>query len=232
MERKKESHPGKVLPYFMIQFQGGTVSFSAVGDFYENSRVSSVSIDFTQPLGLWAYFLLAFVVILEGPIATLAGAVAASAGLMDPFGVFFAASLGNLTSDTVWYWVGYMGKTGWLLRQRLFGVTQKQIERLKEDIHEHAPKLLFMAKLTLGFSIPVLIATGMTRVPMRRWFWALVTAETLWTGTLVLLGYYFGRYLVKLERGVQIVAVVGTVIAVSALLFYISSFRRRNKKEE
>ncbi len=39
-----------------------------------------------QDLGLWAYFLLAIMVLVEGPIATLAGAIAASSGLMKPKG--------------------------------------------------------------------------------------------------------------------------------------------------
>ena len=89
--------------------------------------------DFTQPFGIWAYFLLALVVILEGPVATLAGAVAASAGLMDSYGVFFAASLGNLTSDTLWYWLGYIGKTDWLLRhERIFGLKKNRSNTSKK----------------------------------------------------------------------------------------------------
>lgn len=184
--------------------------------------------DFTQPVGLWAYFLLAIVVILEGPIATLVGAVAASTGIMNPFGVFFAASLGNLTSDTLWYVLGYLGKTDLILRYASwFKIKKEYIEQLEGDISLHAQKLLFISKLTLGFSIPTLIATGMARVPIRRWFLALSFAETLWTGTLVLLGYHFGRYLTTLERGVQIVALATSLAFVGVLIYYITRLRRR-----
>jgi membrane protein DedA with SNARE-associated domain len=188
-----------------------------------------VPFDISQPVGVWAYVLLAFVVILEGPVATLAGAVAASAGVMDPWWVFFAASFGNICSDSLWYGLGYLGKIDWLLRHgRWFKLKPEQIENLEKDIQDHAPKLLFLAKLTLGFSIPTLLATGMARVPIRRWFWVLIVAETIWTGTLVVLGYHFGRYLRTLEWGLQIVAVSGSLAFVAVIFFYISRLRRRS----
>ena len=60
-------------------------------------------------VGQLNYLLLALLVAVEGPIATLLGAAAASAGLMRLWGVFFAAALGNLTADTLWYLLGYSG---------------------------------------------------------------------------------------------------------------------------
>ncbi|HEX9018741.1 MAG TPA: hypothetical protein VF806_06125, partial [Anaerolineaceae bacterium] len=71
---------------------------------------------FTQDLGWWAYLLLALLVMVEGPVATLAGAVAASAGYMKPMGVFFSAASGNLLSDILWYTLGYLGRREWLHR--------------------------------------------------------------------------------------------------------------------
>jgi len=192
-----------------------------------------VPYDFLQPVGLWAYILLGIVVVLEGPVATLAGAVAASAGIMNPWGVFLAACIGNLSSDSLWYLLGYLGKIDLILRYaRWFGLKKEQIGHLEKDITDHAPKLLFLAKLTLGFSIPTLVATGMARVPMRRWFGILTVAETIWTGSLVVMGYHFGRYLRTLEWGVQIVAVVGSLAFVAVLLFYITRLRRRQSEIE
>lgn len=186
--------------------------------------------NFTQPVGLWAYLLLAFVVIFEGPIATLVAAVAASTGIMNPFGVFFAAGLGNLTSDTLWFYLGYLGKTDLLFKYASWLKIRKEyLEHLEGDISLHVQKLLFLSKLTLGFSIPVLIATGMARVPIRRWFWVLLLTEILWTGTLVILGYFFGRYLTTLERGVQIVAFTLSLVFVGILIYYLARLKQRIK---
>ena len=67
-------------------------------------------------LGYWTYLVLAFLVAIEGPVATLLGAAAASAGLMRPWLVFFCAAAGNLTADSLWYSLGYAGKLEWALR--------------------------------------------------------------------------------------------------------------------
>jgi membrane protein DedA with SNARE-associated domain len=152
-------------------------------------------------------------VLVEGPVATLLGAAAASAGFMNPYGVFLSASAGNLTADMLWYGLGYLGKTEWVVRHgRWFGVRQEHLDRLTRDLRRHVRKLLLIGKLTLSLSVPVLIATGMARVPWRRWFYVIFGAEMLWTGSLVLIGYHFTRSLPKLEAGLQVAAVVGVVV--------------------
>lgn len=86
---------------------------------------------FTQDLGLWAYLLMAILVMVEGPIVTLAGAVAASSGFMRPELVFVSAAAGNLIADTLWYTLGYLGKMEWLHRYgSWFGVREEFIHRL------------------------------------------------------------------------------------------------------
>jgi membrane protein DedA with SNARE-associated domain len=158
-------------------------------------RCVEVHWQFTHDLGLWAYLLLALLVMVEGPVVTLAGAVAASAGYMEPVWVFFSAAIGNLISDTLWYTLGYLGKMEWLHRYGgWFGLREEYVHRFNHDIQIHAAKLLFIAKLTLGFSIPTLVATGLSRVPLRRWFFVLALGETIWTGSLVVTGFYFGKY--------------------------------------
>ncbi len=181
----------------------------------------------TQNLGLWAYLLLAVFVAIEGPVATLAGAVAASSGWMKPEGVFAAAASGNLIADSLWYTLGYMGKLEWVERfGRYVGVTPSVVQRMRDDIEKHVAKVLFIAKLTLGFSIPALVATGLSRVPARRWFPWLALGETIWTGSLVFLGYHLGQYVLTLERGVKIAAIAGLLLSTAFLVFYLGKLRK------
>lgn len=188
---------------------------------------------FAQDLGYWAYLLLAVLVMVEGPVATLAGAVAASAGIMNPVGVFLSASLANLLADCLWYTLGYLGKMEWVHRYGGFvGVRESMVARIQIDIQKHAAKLLFLAKLTLGFTIPSLVATGLARVPMRRWLGVLVVGETMWTGTLVVLGYYFGKYAQTLERGIEMIALAGVFIFAVLLFFYISRQRKKSVEKK
>ena len=175
---------------------------------------------YQQQLGVWAYLVIAVLVMVEGPIATLVGAVAASAGYLHPVGVFISASTGNLTADSLWYLLGYLGNIEWITKYgRYVGIKPEQVNRLKEEIRQHVLRIIFIAKITLGFVIPVLIATGVARVPLRRWFHVLITAEFIWTGGLVFAGYHFGHYVRTLERGLQFFALG------SALVFLILTLR-------
>lgn len=158
-------------------------------------------------LGAWTYVGLGLLVLIEGPIATLLGAAAASAGLMRLWGVFAAAAIGNLSADTLWYSLGYLGKTKWINQWgRRFGLRDSLIRHLEQHMIKHATRVLFLAKLTLSLVIPSLIAAGLLRIPWRRWFPALIVAETLWTGSLVLIGFYTTEAIKRVEQWVEYAA--------------------------
>ena len=166
-------------------------------------------------------------------MATLAAAAAASAGYMKPVAVFAAAASGNLLSDILWFSLGYLGRREWLHRYGGYvGLREGLVNRLMADIQTHAARLLFIAKLTLGFTIPTLVATGLAKVPMRRWLPFLMAGETLWTGSLVLLGFFFGKYVRRLERGAEVFALVGGLLFAAAVIYYISRQRKRAAEKE
>lgn len=186
-----------------------------------------------QPLGLWSYFLLAVLVAVEGPIVTLLGAAAAAGGFLRPERVFVAASIGNLAADSGWYMLGYLGNTNWLKRYgRWFKIHPAQIDWLEGKIKQHTIKILFVAKLTLSMALPALIATGMARVSWRRWFSAVFVAECIWTGSLVLGGYYLSQSIKTLETGVQVAALGFAALALLGLIGYIKKHAPRFNEEQ
>jgi membrane protein DedA with SNARE-associated domain len=155
-------------------------------------------------LGNWTYLVLAVLVAIEGPVATLLGAAAASAGLMRPGLVFMAAAIGNLSADSLWYLLGYAGKLDWAFRfGRRLGLRPEILERLEQGMCDHAARILFMAKLTVSFMIPSLIAAGLVKVRWRRWFPALFAGEMIWTGSLLLIGYYATEAIKRVEMVVE-----------------------------
>lgn len=178
-------------------------------------------------LGNWSYFLLILLVIVEGPSATLLGAAAASAGLMKPSLVFLAATIGNLTADSLWYSIGYLGKPEWFTRFQRFGLRQRLIEHLKRSMTKHAVKILLLAKFSVSFMIPALLTAGLLRIPWRRWFPTLIFADTLWTGLLVVIGYYSLESIMGAKRGIEY-AVFFVSLLFLAVLFILG---HRLKKE-
>ena len=184
-------------------------------------------------LGSWTYLLLAVLVAVEGPLATLIGAGAASAGLLNPWLVFCTAAIGNLTADLLWYSIGYAGKVEWLFHfGKRLGVERHLMEKMKESIAQHAVKVLFLAKLTVSFVIPSLITAGLLRLPLRKWLPPFVFAESVWTGSLVLIGYFTTEAIRRVERGVEYVILVASVLFVLFLIYmgrrFIKSWENNN----
>jgi membrane protein DedA with SNARE-associated domain len=166
-------------------------------------------------VGYVSYLVLAILVALEGPIATLVGAAAASAGFMKPELVFLSAAGGNMTADMLWYYLGYAGRVNWIFdHSKWFGWNRSKVDHLIQGMHDHAPKILFLAKLTAAFTIPSLLAAGFARVPVRRWLPFLAIAETLWTGSLVIIGYYATESMKQIQNGIQYVFLLGSIVFV------------------
>jgi membrane protein DedA with SNARE-associated domain len=181
----------------------------------------------------WTYFLLAFLVLIEGPIAVLAASAAASAGLMRPGLVFFSAAVGNLTADSLWWLLGYAGKPEWIHSVgRRLRIRESQIEHLKHAMTKHATRVMFLCKITLSFSIPALIAAGLLRIPWRRWFPWFVLAELLWTGSLVLIGYYTTEALARVAEGMEFALLGASVLFVTALVLWGRGQLKRLEQEE
>lgn len=179
--------------------------------------------------GYWSYVILAFLVAIEGPIATLLGAAAASLGLMHPGFVFVAAASGNLTSDTLWYYLGYVGKIEWIRRfGRRLGASDKKLESLEKMLHDHAPIILFVSKLTVSPMIPALIATGLIKYPWRRWFPFVFAGEMIWTGSLVLIGFFGLMAIKKVQLGIEHAILAGSLIFIVTIIL----LGRRYLKQE
>lgn len=137
-------------------------------------------------MGVMPYCVLGLMVMAEGPIATLIGGAAITSGILLPLPVYCSVVLGNLTADLGWYSLGRFCRPGWLMRlaPRL-RVDPGKVAALQEGIQKNAPRLLFLAKLTVGLPIPALLATGISRVPVRRWGFWLLLGELIKSAVLV-----------------------------------------------
>ncbi len=173
-------------------------------------------------LGRWDYLLLALLSVLQGPVATLLGATAAAAGLVRPGWVFVSISSANLTVDIFWFSIGRAGKIDWLLgSNRLFKVPRARVEKIRKIIVDQSSMVMAMAKITSGFVMPTMIATGLARVPWKRWLPPLVAVELLRTGALLAVGYYSARTLSQVLKGFSFLTVFGSLAFVLVSAWFI-----------
>jgi membrane protein DedA with SNARE-associated domain len=172
------------------------------------------------PSGYWNYLLLMVLIIIQGPIMTMLGGAAASVGLLNPALVFIAAITGNLCADIFWYAVGRGKRLGRLADWR--EKRPQRLEGLRRGMQAKAIPFLLMAKLSLGMAVPALIAAGLARVPWRRWFPAVFSGEIVWTGSLLLIGYYATESLKQAEQVVLYLSLVVSLMLLLMVLIFVS----------
>ncbi|MEZ4706134.1 MAG: hypothetical protein R3A44_02950 [Caldilineaceae bacterium] len=142
--------------------------------------------------------------------------------------------MGNLTADMIWYLLGYYGGFEHRLQQwPRFARFGPQIIQLKEGMAQNAMRLLFTAKLSLGIgSIPALIAAGIVRTPWPRVLLVQTAGEIIWTGALVLIGFFLGQYVPQIEKDMRIAAGAGGVLLLILLAVWLRRRLGGDKKNE
>lgn len=179
-------------------------------------------------LSLLPYCMLGLLSMVEGPVAILMGGAATSTGVMQPLPVYFSVVLGNLTADMGWYGLGRFSKMDWLTRLApRVGFDPQKIAQLEQNIQRHAPRLLFLSKLTVGFPIPTLVATGLSRVPVRRWAGMWILGEMIKSAALLGAGYLFARTIGQTSSAVQPYLWGATAVIVLGIIVWVKKHPRK-----
>ena len=156
--------------------------------------------------GFLPYLVLGLATMVEGPITLLIGGAAVSSGLLLPVPVYLSVVSGNLIADMGWYALGRFFRKDLFLRLApKLGVNLEQVSRLENNIQRHAPRLLFLTKLTVGFPIPTLVATGLSRVPVRRWGVMLLAGELIKSAAFISAGYLYASAIQQVSNNMQII---------------------------
>jgi membrane protein DedA with SNARE-associated domain len=96
---------------------------------------------------------------------------------------------------------------------------RKHIDRLTVAMQKHALKILFFAKLTAGFMIPSLLATGLARIPWKRWFPVVFMGEMIWTGSLLLIGFYTTEAIKTVAHGIAVIVVGASILFLIVIIW-------------
>ncbi len=172
--------------------------------------------------GMWVYVLIAILVMLEGPVTILITAGISTSGYLQPWFVFCSATLGNLIADFLWYNLGYFGRKESLDRlPKFLRINTTKVRRLEKVVNRHAVKLILFGKMATGIIIPVLIATGVARVPLRKWFPVVLGSNLLVSAVYVFIGYHLAANLVKAQEGIRYFTIVAALVFILALGNYI-----------
>jgi membrane protein DedA with SNARE-associated domain len=171
------------------------------------------------------YFLIFAGSYIEGSVVMLATGALWHTGFVAFWPAYIALLLGDILSDTMWYWIGRIGARPFVARWGpLFGATPEIIARVERRFHEYDLSILIISKLTMGFGLAVatLVTAGLMRVPFGRYFTIQLVGGIVWVYALVMVGYYFGNVLERIPREFQIAAAAAALVGVVLVLRFVS----------
>jgi membrane protein DedA with SNARE-associated domain len=182
------------------------------------------SIDFTDPHILMyiktiGYPTMLFLMIVEGPIATILAAFAASLGFFNVFVVLILSISGDLIGDVILYAIGYTGGASALAKaERILKIKPEIVGKLEKLFLVHGKKTIFAVKSTTGLCWITFIAAGTLRMKFQEFILGSFLGGIVWSSFLVVVGYFFGYAFAKISDYLKY---AGIIIFIAAVSFYI-----------
>ena len=176
-------------------------------------------LDFQQgilpDLGGWNYMLMAVLMMVQGRLSALVGGIAAASGYLNLGLIILVALAARAAVDVFWYRVGSTS-----LIDRIGHHTsryEKYSTQITDGITNRPTRLVLLSKTIGGLAIPVTIAIGNARVPLRRWLPASILGELFWTLPLLLLGFFATDAIANIKGGVMYLT-----LGMTALFLFIN----------
>ena len=140
------------------------------------------------------YLLLFPLVLVEGPVATIAAGLLVAAGLIGWPVAYAVAVTADLTGDTIYYLLGRGARRPRAARllARL-GLTRERLAAMEVSFGQNDARALVGAKIADFAAIPVFTAAGLTKVGYGRFLGWTLAATVPKAGLLMGLGYFAGE---------------------------------------
>ena len=160
---------------------------------------------------------------IEGPIVALGAGFMVHSGYLLVIPAFLVMLLGDFIPDSIYYFIGRFGNKEKLLKKydTKSGLVSRHFGYIEKAWQEHTTKTMFVCKLAYGFSIPLLILAGFTRVSYIQFVWRSLVVTLFQYGLLMLVGYYLGQ---SYQSAIPYVKDVGIIIAIVAIIFIFLYF--------
>lgn len=179
------------------------------------------NIEIFNLLYTYSYFVLFPLVVVEGPIVTIIAGFLVSTGFMDFPLAYLTIVLGDLTGDYIYYSIGRWWFNGFI--HSFFNFLKfdtNKVKKIKKLFKNHQGKVLFFGKLSHAIGAPILIAAGLSEVPIKDFLWFNFLATLPKSLILLLVGFYFGSTLGSFNKYLNWTILVLVLLTIVMILLY------------
>ncbi len=157
----------------------------------------------------YRYFALFVIMVVEGPIITVIGGFLSSVGALNLYVTFAVVVIGDVVGDSIYYALGRWGRWGFIDRWGHYvGITRERVEKIERHFDKHSGKTLVLGKLTHAIGSIILFAAGVSRMSYWRFLWFNFVATLPKSLLFILVGFYFGASLMRINRILNITTLV------------------------
>ena len=165
------------------------------------------------------YWLMGFLMVVEGPIVTLLSAFAASFHYFNIWFVLLLSLIGDFAGDNFHYWLGRAIKSGMISSKKY---KEKTLKNIRKKIDKNLYGTLLTAKIASPLAGLTIVIVGTMGVP----YWKFIKNAMLASLPLILiyisLGYFFGSAIHEILIYVKRTELVIAIMIVSILLLVIA----------
>jgi membrane protein DedA with SNARE-associated domain len=167
----------------------------------------------------YKYFAIFPIAVVEGPLVSIVSGFLVSRGYLGFIPVLIVVFLGDVISDSVFY---FLGRGGMSLVQKFkfLHLSEERINILESQYRKHPWKTMILAKISYGLGSVFMVASGISRMSFARFLEYVCGLNFIRSFMLVLVGYYFGK--VALHFGQMYFGYYVTAVMIAVPLgFYI-----------
>lgn len=162
------------------------------------------------------------IAVIEGPIVTVIAAWLASQGLLDIWSVTIIVVLADLFGDMLLYALGRWGINRLPPRWRLkLGLNRARLNSLAAHFVNKGGRTLIIGKLTHSAGAAVLVAAGLAKMQILRFFGVNLLATIPKSLFFVVLGYAFGSAYTQIDNWIARVSLLLMGAIVLAGIVYV-----------
>ena len=166
------------------------------------------------------------VAVLEGPIITIISGFLISRGQLSFFPALFIVFLGDVVSDSVYYFVGRGGRH-MIQYLKFLHISREQLLRLENHFATRPWKTMLLAKVSYGLGTVFMIASGASRMSFKKFLEYILGLNFVRSSILIAVGFYFGNVSLHLGPTYLQYYVIAVIILIPlGYLVYNENFRK------
>jgi len=160
--------------------------------------------------------------IFPGVTAIVLLGVYAHQGILNPFVLILCLIFGSVLGNNVGYFLGY--KYGRALIKKIgkrFSFEEESFKYAEEFYEKNGPKAVIWGRMVAMVGLFIPFSAGISKMKYLKFLIFDIIGATLWSSTLVLLGYFFGASWERIASYIGEVGVVLLIITVYTVYKYI-----------